>query len=65
MLDRLYIATQEIQQYQIYSILGTKIMEGNLNVGNGIDCSSLTSGVYLVNVTNSSGQSSTLRFVKQ
>jgi hypothetical protein len=64
-LDRLYIATQETQQYQIYSVLGAKIMEGNPNVGNGIDCSSLTSGVYLVNLTNSSGQSSTLKFVKQ
>jgi hypothetical protein len=63
--NRLFIDTQEIQQYQIYSVLGTKISEGKLTVGSGIDCSGLTSGVYLIALTNGSGQSSTLKFVKQ
>ena len=61
----LFIDIHEIQQYQIYSILGVKISEGILSVGSGIDCSGLTSGVYLLNLTNTSGQSSTLKFVKQ
>ena len=61
----LYIDSQEMQQYQIYSILGSKISEGTLAVGSGIDCSGLTNGVYFISLTNGLGQSSTLKFVKQ
>ena len=61
----LYIDSQEMQQYQIYSILGSKISEGTLTVGSGIDCSGLTSGVYFISLTNGLSQSSTLKFVKQ
>jgi hypothetical protein len=63
--NRLFIDSEETQQYQIYSILGSKISEGTLAVGSGIDCSGLTSGVYLISLTNGLGQSSTLKFVKQ
>jgi cell wall-associated NlpC family hydrolase len=63
--NQLFINSEENQQYQIYSILGTKISEGTLAVGNGIDCSGFTSGVYLVNLVNSSGQTSTQKFVKE
>ena len=63
--NHLFIDIQETQQYQIYSILGTKISEGTLTVGNSIDCSGLTNGVYLISLTNGLGQSSTLKFVKQ
>ena len=64
-LDRLFVATQEIQQYQIYSILGSKVSEGTLSVGNGIDCSGLTSGVYLLNLIDEMGNVSTVKFVKE
>ena len=63
--NRLFINTEETQQYQIYSILGSKISEGTLTVGSGIDCSGLTSGVYFISLTNGLSQSSTLKFVKQ
>ena len=63
--NRLFIDIQETQQYQIYSVLGSKISEGTLTVGSGIDCSGLTSGVYFISLTNGLGQSSTLKFVKQ
>ena len=63
--NRLFINTQETQRYQIYSILGSKISEGTLTVGSGIDCSGLTSGVYFISLTNGLSQSSTLKFVKQ
>ncbi|WP_026979207.1 T9SS type A sorting domain-containing protein [Flavobacterium tegetincola] len=63
--NRLFIATQETQTYQIYSILGVKITEGTLVVGNSIDCSNLTSGVYLLNITDSFGKVSAVKFVKQ
>lgn len=63
--NRLFINTQETQRYQIYSILGSKISEGTLAVGSGIDCSGLTSGVYFISLTNGLSQSSTLKFVKQ
>lgn len=64
-LNSLFIATDEFQSYKMYSILGSKISEGNLSVGNNIDCSSLTSGVYLLNLVDNSGNSTTLKFVKQ
>ena len=63
--NRLFINTEETQQYQIYSILGVKISEGTLSVGSGIECSGLTSGVYFISLTNGLSQSSTLKFVKQ
>lgn len=63
--NRLFINTQETQRYQIYSILGSKISEGTLTVGSGIDCSGLTSGVYFISLTNGLGLSSRLKFVKQ
>ena len=63
--NRLFIDIQEIQHYQIYSILGVKISEGTLSVGSGIDCSGLTSGVYLLSLTDGLGNVSTSKFVKQ
>ena len=61
----LYIDNQEMQQYQIYSILGSKISEGTLAVGSGIDCSGLNSGVYLLSLKDGLGNVSTVKFVKQ
>ena len=63
--NHLFIDTQETQTYQIYSILGVKISEGRLSVGSSIDCSNLTSGVYLLNLTDNEGLSKTVKFVKQ
>lgn len=63
--NRLFIANQDIQQYQIYSVLGAKINEGTLAVGRGIDCSGLSSGVYFINLTDNSGNVSTSKFVKE
>ena len=61
----LYVASEETQSYQIYSILGVKISEGTLSVGSGIDCSGLSDGVYLLSLMDSLGKSSTVKFVKQ
>lgn len=63
--NHLFIDIQETQQYQIYSILGTKISEGTLPVGNSIDCSGLTNGVYFLSLTDGLGNVSTVKFVKQ
>ena len=63
--NQLFIETQETQTYQIYSILGVKISEGRLSVGSSIDCSNLTSGVYLLSLTDNEGLSKTVKFVKQ
>jgi alpha-tubulin suppressor-like RCC1 family protein len=62
--NHLFIDSEETQQYQIYSILGSKISEGTLAVGIGIDCSGLASGVYLLSLTNDAGNVSTAKFVK-
>lgn len=63
--NRLFIDIHETQQYQIYSVLGMKISEGTLSVGSGIDCSGLSSGVYLLSLKDDSGNVSTSKFVKQ
>ena len=63
--NRLFVASEETQHYQIYSILGVKITEGILSVGSGIDCSGLTSGVYFLSLTDGLGNVSTVKFVKQ
>lgn len=62
---RLFIDSQETQEYQIYSVLGTKISEGILTVGNSIDCSGLSNGVYFLSLTDGLGNVSTVKFVKQ
>jgi hypothetical protein len=62
---RLFIDSEETQQYQIYSVLGAKISEGRLQVASGIDCSGLTSGVYFISLTDGVGNISTTKFVKQ
>jgi alpha-tubulin suppressor-like RCC1 family protein len=62
--NRLFINSEETQQYQIYSILGTKISMGTLSVGNSIDCSNWSSGVYLLNLTDEFGNKNTLKFIK-
>ncbi len=63
--NRLFIDSEETQQYQIYSILGVKITEGTIAVGSSIDCSGLISGVYLLNLIDEMGNVSTVKFVKQ
>lgn len=63
--NRLFIDNHETQEYQIYSILGVKISDGILSVGKGIDCSMLTSGVYLLNLTDRLENISTVKFLKQ
>ena len=63
--NKLFINAQETQTFQIYSVLGVKISEGMLSVGSGIDCSSLTSGVYFLSLTDGLGNVSTVKFVKQ
>ena len=63
--NQLFINAQENQTYQIFSILGVKISEGTLSVGSSINCSNLSSGVYILNLTSDFGTSSTVKFVKQ
>lgn len=63
--NNLFVDTQEIQSYQINSVLGVKISDGILSVGSSIDCSNLTSGIYLLNLTNGLGNTSTQKFIKQ
>ena len=63
--NRLFIDSEATQQYQIYSILGAKISEGTIAVGSAIDCSGLTSGVYLISLIDEMGNVSTVKFVKE
>ena len=63
--NQLFVDSQTSQTYIMYSILGSKISEGTLSVGNSIDCSNLTSGVYLLNLMDTLGNVSTVKFVKQ
>ena len=62
--NHLFVNNEKTQEYEIYSILGTKISNGTLAVGSSIDCSGLSSGVYLLNLTDSYGNKKTLKFIK-
>jgi hypothetical protein len=62
--DRFYTNSDETQNYMIYSVLGSKVKQGALTVGNSIDCSELTAGVYIIRLTNPLGKQSSLKFVK-
>ena len=64
-LHHLFLDIQETQQYQIHSVLGVKVSEGQLYSDTGIDCSGLTSGIYLISLTDGLGKSTTMKFVKQ
>ena len=63
--NNLFIDAQETQQYQIHSVLGVKVSEGQLYSDTGIDCSSLISGIYFINLTDGLGKSTTMKFVKK
>lgn len=62
--NHLFVNNEKTQEYEIYSILGTKISDGTLAVGSSFDCSGLSSGVYLLNLTDSYGNKNTLKFIK-
>ncbi|RZK09540.1 MAG: T9SS type A sorting domain-containing protein [Flavobacterium sp.] len=63
--NQLFINSEETQYYQIYSILGTTLSEGTLSVGSSIDCSALSSGVYLLSLRDGFGKVNTVKFVKE
>ena len=63
--NNLFLDIQETQQYQIHSVLGVKVSEGQVSSDIGIDCSSLNSGVYFISLRDSFGKSSTMKFVKE
>ena len=63
--NHLFIGAQEKQQYQIYSVLGVKVSEGQLYSDAGIDCSNLNSGIYFISLIDGLGKSTTMKFVKK
>lgn len=53
---------QNIERYTIYNLLGEKQLEGRYN--NSIDISTLTQGMYLIQIENES-TFSTSKFIKE
>jgi hypothetical protein len=54
--SQLYINNEEAMQYELYNILGKKIQSGSLAVHGQLDCSSLSSGIYLLKLQNEKGE---------
>ena len=52
---RILTTLYEIKSYVIYNISGEKVLEGDNKIN--IDISSLSSGVYFVNITNNDSKS--------
>ena len=54
--SQLYIDNEEAMQYELYNVLGKKIQSGSLAVHGQLDCSSLSSGMYLLKLQNEKGE---------
>lgn len=53
----------EITKYEVYELVGKKVMAARLN-SNGIGTSSLTEGVYFLDLYSEDGQKVTVKFLK-
>ncbi|MDZ4664743.1 MAG: T9SS type A sorting domain-containing protein [Bacteroidota bacterium] len=53
----------EITKFIVYDLVGKKVMVGKLN-SNGIETSSLTEGVYFLDLYSEDGQKVTVKFLK-
>lgn len=54
--SQLYIDNEEPMQYELYNVLGKKIQSGSLAVHGQLDCSGLSSGLYLLQLQNQKGE---------
>jgi hypothetical protein len=54
--SQLYIDNEEAMQYELYNVLGKKIQSGSLAVHGQLDCSGLSSGMYLLKLQNEKGE---------
>jgi hypothetical protein len=54
--SQLYIDNEETMHYELYNVLGKKIQSGSLAVHGQVDCSSLSSGMYLLKLQNEKGE---------
>lgn len=65
--DLLNISGKNISEIMIFDITGKQVMTKKVNAADNLnlDVSTLSSGLYLLNATNDSGSTSTLKFSKQ
>lgn len=61
---RLYVANGKNRQYSIADITGKMLLSGSYN-SNGIDVSSLTTGFYVLRLTDEHGSVTSVKFTKQ
>ncbi len=54
-----------IKAYEIYDVLGKKVLQNNLETQNNIDVSNLSKGIYSINLINEEGKIFTNRFIKK
>src|SRR5690554_1879256 len=59
-------ATQELQSYEVYNLLGQRLLSGNVNVNGNININlqELSQGTYIVKVRTQSGEVMTSKVVK-
>ena len=63
--DLLHIDNQEVIKYQLYNSLGMQMQSNTLPVGGTIDCSSLSSGFYILNLINQNGEKKVIKILKE
>ncbi|GAB5398792.1 MAG: hypothetical protein Aureis2KO_03770 [Aureisphaera sp.] len=64
--DTIQISTEQfqIQTLAVYSVTGQQVLK-HVNTDNSIDVSSLSAGIYFLEVTADTGRQTTLKFIKK
>jgi hypothetical protein len=60
--NQLSISNEEAMQYELFTVLGAKIQAGSLAVHGQVDCSGLSSGMYLLKLQNEKGDVKVVKF---
>ncbi|RYY64020.1 MAG: T9SS type A sorting domain-containing protein, partial [Chitinophagaceae bacterium] len=63
--DRLFIELEQKANYEVYSMLGSKVLSGNLLPNGSIDVSGLQGGMYLVRLSSEDGRINTIKIIKE
>jgi hypothetical protein len=63
----LQLAGKNIANVEVYDVLGKQVFANNYSALNNVEVNlaSLNNGVYMVKVTNTQGNSSTIKVIKQ
>ena len=61
----LQIDNQEVIKYQLFNAVGVEIKSNTLLIGGSIDCLNLSTGFYILNLENQSGEKKVVKVLKE